>query len=153
VKPSAGQQPIHSLEIPLNGVSLLLPSAAVAEVANPAPLSPLPMGPVWSIGILGWRAQAVPIISFEALLGHPVAAVGPTSRIVVMYPLRGGRAGGFFGFYAIAEPRPQPIIEGAVEPLDAASLPDTPLIGAGVKLKDKTLLIPDLDVLQRAFYP
>jgi chemosensory pili system protein ChpC len=153
MKPRVGQQQIHSLEIPLKGASLLLPSAAVAEVTNPASLSPLPGAPPWVLGVLGWRAQAVPIISFEVLIGQASATIGPSSRIVVLYPLRGGRAGGFFGFYATAEPRPQPVIEGAVEAAEAASLPDTPYIGAGIKVRDKILLIPDFDVLQRAFYP
>jgi chemosensory pili system protein ChpC len=148
-----GQTPIHSLEIPLKGASLLLPSAAVAEVINPVPLSTIPGAVSWLLGVIGWRAHAVPVISFEALIGQTSAAIAAGSRIVVLYPIPGGRADGFFGFYAIAEPRPQSIIEGAVQIADESSLPTTPYIGGGIKMKDKTLLIPDFEELRKAFYP
>lgn len=147
------QQPIHSLEIPLKGMSLLLPSAAVAEVTNPAPISPVPGGPVWLLGAFGWRAQAVPVVSFEGLIEQATTPVAAGSRIVVLYPLRGGRAGGFFAFYAIAEPRPQSIIEGAVTAVSDDGLPDSQFIAAGVKIRDRVLYIPDFDALKRAFYP
>src|SRR5690606_2026145 len=61
---------IHSLEIPLVGFSLLVPSAVVAEVANPGALYPVPRAPAWLLGVMAWRAQPVPLVSFEALTGR-----------------------------------------------------------------------------------
>jgi len=144
---------IHSLEIPLAGYSLLIPSASIAEVANPTEMYPVPGAAAWVIGVIGWRAQAVPIVAFEALIGGAVPEVSAESKIVVFYPFSGRRDRGFYALLSLAEPRPQVVSAGSIEPEDPAQLPDTPLIGAGVKIKGRTLFIPDFDALQRAFYP
>lgn len=144
---------IHSLEIPLAEGALLVPSAAVAEVANPTELHPLPGTPRWVLGVVGWRSQAVSVVSFEALLGRAPSFVTPASKIVVFYPLAGRRETEFYALLSSSEPRPQTVTSGAIEEEDPARLPDTPLIAAGVRLKDRTLYIPDFDALRRAFYP
>lgn len=154
MKTRAVRDRIHSLEIPLHGLSLLLPSAAVAEVTNPPDrLCPVPSAPAWLLGVFGWRQQPVPVVSFEVLLGQPPKPATAGSRIVVLYPVRGPRDNEFFGLLSMAEPRPQPITEGAVEAEDSDKLPDTPFVAAGIKLKERVLLIPDFDALRRAFYP
>jgi chemosensory pili system protein ChpC len=150
---SAAEERIHSLEIPLSGTSLLVPSAAVAEVTNPTEFFPVPGTPPWLLGVMGWRSQAVPVVSFEALLGEPVATALPSSKIVVFYPIAGRREGDFYGVLSLSEPRPQSVTSNTVETENPERLPDTPLIAAGVKIKGRTLLIPDFDALRAAFYP
>lgn len=148
-----GEERIHSLEIPLVGFSLLVPSAAVAEVANPAPLAPVPRAPEWLMGVMGWRAQPVPVVSFEALAGRPVAELSSKSRIIVFYPLTGPRDWEFYGLPSTIEPRPQSVSAAAMVPEDSGRLPDTPLIAAGVRIKGRLMLIPDFDALRAVFYP
>lgn len=150
---NAAEERIHSLEIPLSGASLLVPSAAVAEVTNPTEFFPVPGTPPWLLGVIGWRSQAVPVVSFEALLGEPAAAALPSSKIVVFYPIAGRREGDFYGVLSLSEPRPQSITSNTVETENPERLPDTPLIAAGVKIRGRTLLIPDFDALRAAFYP
>jgi chemosensory pili system protein ChpC len=150
---AAADERIHSLEIPLAGASLLVPSAAVAEVTNPTEVHPLPGAPAWVLGVIGWRSQPVPVISFEALIGKPVPPLSDDAKIVVFYPLAGPRDGEFYAMLAIAEPRPQPITSKSIETEDPARLPDTPLIAAGVRIKGRTLYIPDFDALRRTFFP
>lgn len=150
---SAAENRIHSLEIPLAQGSLLVPSAAVAEVTNPTELFPIPGTPPWMLGVIGWRSQAVPVISFEALTGQAPSFVAPSSKMVVFYPLVGRRDGDFYAMLSSSEPRPQTITSGAIESEDPARLPDTPLVAAGIRMKDRTLFIPDFDVLRRLFYP
>lgn len=150
---SASQERIHSLEIPLADGALLVPSAAVAEVSNPTELFPLPGTPPWVLGVVGWRSQAVPVVSFEALMGRPASFVVSGSKVVVFYPLAGRRDGEFYALLSSAEPRPQTVTSGLIEPQDPAELPDTPLVAAGVRIKDRTLLIPDFEALRDAFYP
>lgn len=148
-----GAERIHSLEIPLVGFSLLVPSAVVAEVANPGRLHPVPQAPRWVLGVMAWRAQPVPVVSFEALCGRPPAEVAPSSRIVVFYPLAGAPASGFYGLPSAIEPRPQAVTPEALQTEQAGRLPETPLIGAGVRIKGRLMLIPDLDALREVFYP
>lgn len=150
---TVAEERIHSLEIPLTGASLLVPSAAVAEVTNPTEFFAVPGTPPWLLGVIGWRSQAVPVVSFEALIGQPISSALPTSKIVVFYPIAGRREGDFYGLLSMSEPRPQSITSSTVEAEDSARLPDTPLIAAGIRIKGRTLLIPDFDALRARFYP
>ena len=151
-KPRTGPR-LHSLEVPLDGITLLVPSAAVAEVTNPFDLHPVPGAPAWLLGVIGWRAQAVPLISFEGMIGQAATSVQPSSKIVVFYPITGRRESDFYAILSASEPRPQSVSAATIETEDPTRIPDTPLIAAGVRIKGRTLLIPDFDALRAAFYP
>ena len=150
---STAEDRIHSLEIPLVENALLVPSAAVAEVANPTELFPMPGAPRWMLGVVGWRSLAVSVISFEALMGGAPSFVTAASKVVIFYPFPGRARTDFYGVLSAAEPRPQHVSSGSVDEEDPARLPDTLLIAAGVRVRDRTLLIPDFDVLRRTLYP
>ncbi|MEE8624884.1 MAG: chemotaxis protein CheW, partial [Acidiferrobacterales bacterium] len=66
------QQSIHLIEIPTGRLPLLVPSATIAEVINVGELSPLPLAPLWALGVTGWRTKAVVVVSFEALLAGTI---------------------------------------------------------------------------------
>lgn len=150
---AAPDERIHSLEIPLSSTSLLVPSAAVAEVTNPAELFPVPGAPPWLLGVIAWRLQPVPVVSFEGMIGRAATSVTPSSKIVVFYPIAGRREGDFYGVLSTAEPRPQSVSANTIEPEEPGRIPDTALVATAVKLKGRTLLIPDFDALRAAFYP
>jgi chemotaxis signal transduction protein len=144
---------IHSLEIPLHEIALLVPSAAIAEVANPTELYPVPGSPPWVLGVMGWRTQPVPVISFEGLLGRTAPPAAEGSKIVIFYPLSGPRDWEFYGILSRSEPRPQQVTSDTIETEDPARLPDSPFVAAGVRVKGRVLFIPDFDALRDAFYP
>lgn len=137
----------------MRGVSLLVPSASIAEVVNVAEIRAIPFAPAWLLGAMGWRSLAVPVVSLEALMGAraPDARLG--AKVVVLYPLAGRADWEFFGILSSAEPRPQTI--AAAESIAAApsELPDTPYVAAGLKLTGRVLAIPDMEALKRVFYP
>jgi chemotaxis signal transduction protein len=151
VKPAASAR-IHALEIPTRGASLLFPSAGIAEVVNVAELTPVPFGPPWLLGVTGWRSLAVPVVSFEALLGAAAGRPAPASKVVIFYPLGGRREWEFFGVLSSSEPHPQTIDSAAVT-VNASELPDSPLIAAGIKLGNRLQVIPDMAALKQVFYP
>lgn len=145
---------IHTLEIPIGQLSLLVPSASVAEVITTAStLAPLPGAPAWVVGVLGWRLHAVPVLSFEALTGGNVARPSSASKIVVFYPLSGRNEWEFFGVLTQAEPRPQPIDVGVAIAAAPSELPETPYIAAGLKAEGRLMAIPDFEALKSALYP
>jgi chemosensory pili system protein ChpC len=133
-------------------LTLIVPSAAVAEVINPLTLAPVPFSQGWLKGVIGWRTLAVPVISFEALVGLPAPASPAAGKIVIFYPLNGRSDWEFYGMFATAEPRPQALSHS--EPVATSSeLPDIPCIAAGLKVGGKLMLIPDMDEMKKLFYP
>jgi chemosensory pili system protein ChpC len=143
---------LHSLEVPLEGITLLLPSAAVAEVINLQNMAPVPFSLPWLKGAIGWRTLAVPVISFEALLGTPVRATPAGGKLVIFYPLGGRKDWEFFAMFATGEPRPQ-ALDGSQPVAETSELPDSPYIAAGLKVDGQLMLIPDFEQLKKAFYP
>jgi chemosensory pili system protein ChpC len=150
-KPAAGPR-LHALEISLEGITLLMPSASVAEVINPMALTPVPFGPAWLKGVIGWRTLAVPVISFEALMGLPESGGSAASKLVIFYPQSGRSNGEFYALFATAEPRPQTLNHS--EPAATESeLRNLPFIAAGLKVDGRLMFIPDLEAIKKAFYP
>lgn len=143
---------LHSLEVPLEGTTLLVPSAAVAEVINPQTLTPVPFSQPWLRGAIGWRTLAVPVISFEVLLGGLAPANPVAGKIIILYPLGGRKDWEFFGMLATAEPRPQ-VLDGSQPVAESSELPDSPYIAGGIKVANRLMFIPDLEALKKAFYP
>lgn len=153
MRKQAAADQIHGLEIPIAGLSLFLPSATIAEIVNLGALTAVPFAPPWLLGVLGWRTVAVPVVSFEALLGGAVAALRPQSKVVVLYPLRGRADWEFTGILTSAEPRPHMVQPATTAAASADELPVTPYLATGIRLNDRLFGIPDLDRLRQAYYP
>lgn len=146
------QTHIHLVEIPLNRFRLLVPSATIAEVVTMSPLATIPCVPPWVIGVLGWRARAVPVISFEALLMRAAPELAARAKIVVFYPLPGRSDSEFFATVSAREPQPRVIMgAGEIIPSPAGAV-ESPYVASTVKLGDSILLIPDFEALKVAFY-
>lgn len=146
------QMRMHLVEIPLSRFKLLVPSATIAEVVTMRPLAPMPCVPPWVVGVLGWRARAVPVISFEVLLMSAAPAPGARAKIVVFYPLAGRSDSEFFAMVSVREPQPRVIVDaGEIIPSPAGAV-ESPYVASTVRLGDSTLLIPDFDALKAAFY-
>ncbi len=145
------QDQIHALAIPTRVGLLLVPSATIAEVVNVPGLTPVPLAPMWLLGVVGWRTLAVPVVSLEALFGKAPTRPGPTSKAIVFYPLAGRAEWEYFAVLASAEPRPQPVDASAVT-LTATELPQSPHVAGGLKIGGQALWIPNFEALKKAFY-
>ncbi len=143
---------LHSLEVPLEGATLLVPSAAVAEVINPLIMAPIPFSQPWLKGVIGWRTLAVPVISFEVLLGRLAPDQTVVGKIVILYPPSGRKDWEFYGLLATTEPRPQ-VLDGSQPVAEQSELPDSPYIAAGLKVDGKLMCVPDMEALKKVFYP
>ena len=143
---------LHALEVPLEGMTLLVPSASVAEVVNPSNLTAVPFSEPWLLGVVGWRTLAVPVVSFEALLGTPVPASRAGGKILIFYPMSGRKDWEFYGVFATAEPRPQ-ALDGSQPAVSEAELPNSAYIASGLKIGSQSMFIPDLEAMKKAFYP
>ncbi len=147
------QQSIHLIEIPTDRLPLLVPSATIAEVINVGELSPLPLAPPWVLGVTGWRTKAVVVVSCEALLACTITTPGPRAKIIVFYPLPGANDGDFFGVLSSRYPQPHVIDSNSDLVPNAAGAVESDYVAATVKLREKTLLIPDMGALKTVFYP
>lgn len=143
---------LHLLEISLEGTSLLVPSATVAEVINLQNMPPIPFSQPWLKGVIAWRTLAVPVISYEVLLGGMAPANPIAGKIVILYPLSERKEWEFFGLLTNTEPRPQSA-DGSQPIADSSDLPDSPYVAGGIKVDGRVMIVPDLEALHKVFYP
>lgn len=60
---------IYCLLMPLMGMRMLLPNAAIGEIVVHRGALASCAGPQWLLGLLNWHEQAVPVVAYEGLVG------------------------------------------------------------------------------------
>lgn len=140
---------LYALMIQVQGNDLLLPNAAVSEVAALDRFEPAAAGaPAW---LSGWHVTAerrVPVLSFEALAGQSRPEASKRSRVVLVNPI-GPRVGGG-GFALLAQGHPHLILIARGSISAVALLPGDPdgLTLSRVRMAGQEALIPDLEQIE-----
>lgn len=139
---------VRSLWVPLEGINLLLPNVAVAEVINYQPLDMIQSGPDWLLGSLRWRERQLPIISMERLCGFNLPQGGSRARISILNSVQAETDVPFYAMVTSGIPRLFNADEEALGPslMAANNLPDT--VADCVQIGSEQALIPNLEVVQ-----
>jgi chemosensory pili system protein ChpC len=138
------EDPIRCMQLPLDGLQILVPNAVVAEIIGYAE----PEHPGEEAGLRGeihWRGVMVPVVSVEELCGLPQAEPGPRSRIAIIYQPDGDSELPYLGIILRDIPRGYLADEGRMQLLlDGHDCPY--LLGRADPMLDH-LMVPDLDAL------
>lgn len=138
---------VRSLLLPIVGVQLLLPNAAVAEIVPYADPEPLSRAPAWMLGLLAWRERRIPLISFEGVCGDPVPTPGPRARIAVVNVLDGWQDPPFYGLVIQDLPHLVQVGRDGIRPVDEAQATHA-AVRQIVDVLGETARIPSLDTLE-----
>lgn len=139
---------VRSLWVPLEGVNLLLPNVAIAEVINYQPLDMILSGPDWLLGSLRWREKQLPIISMERLCGFNLPQGGQRARISIINSVQADTDIPFYAMVTAGIPRLFSADEEALGPslMATNNLPDT--VADCVQIGSEQALVPNLEVVQ-----
>lgn len=128
--------------------AVLLPADTIAEIIPYEPLQRIEETPDWFLGLLGWRGEQVPVVSFEMLTikraSFSLASVASASLVIV----RGTSDQKSLPFYALVA-QTQPVahdIEAGMLFETGESVEKTEL--ARVRFHNDVLSVPDLDYLE-----
>ena len=135
---------VYSVLINLEGENLLVPNAAVAEVAGQDQFTPREGKPRWYIGNMRWQSRELPVISVEAMLGHPVPEMQRKSRLVALNAPAQAAA---FAILSRSYPMIVTLNEMALQPEALGENEPDKLIYARVRVANRQAMIPDLDGL------
>jgi len=139
---------VRSLWVPLDGINLLVPNVAIAEVINYQPLDLIQDGPEWLLGVLRWRDQELPVISMESLCGHSLPQSENSARISVLNSVQAQSEMPFYAMVTSDIPR---LIYADADALgeSLAAVRTLPASVADcVQIGSEEALIPDLDIVQ-----
>ncbi|HEC29769.1 MAG TPA: chemotaxis protein CheW [Gammaproteobacteria bacterium] len=138
---------VRSLIIPLKHDKLLLPNASLAEIITYTSPDPIDGSPEWCAGILTWRGQGIPLLSFEALQGGVMAKSGDKSRVAVFNALGGKKELPFFAFVVEGIPHLVNANQSVVTALAEHTGVDVG-VSAHVMVEAEPMIIPDLDQIE-----
>ena len=91
--------------IPTPGAQLLLPNVCIAEIMPWRRIKPLPNGPDWCSGLVGWRGQTVPVVHYVNFSNANVPAPQTARCLVVMNRARNASGPAFYALAAVGLPR------------------------------------------------
>jgi chemosensory pili system protein ChpC len=139
---------VRSLWVPLEGLALLVPNVAIAEVINYQPLDLAQDGPDWLLGRLRWRNQELPVVSMERLLGLNLPQSGRGARISVFNSVKPNATLPFFATVTAGIPR---LLNADADALGESLRGDRDFprtVADCVQIGSEEALIPDLEAVQ-----
>ena len=140
---------IRGVMIPLQGMQLLLPNAAVAEVIDYREPDATPDQPDWVLGTISWRQRTLSVVRLEKLLGQSELASGARQRIIVCHTLSEGARRPFVGIVATSIPRLTRVREDVLQGQAMEEDDPSDLVHTRLSIDEQAALIPDLAGLER----
>ncbi len=139
---------VRSLWVPLDGVNLLVPNVAIAEVVNFQPLDLIENGPEWLLGSLRWRDQDLPVVSMETICGFGLRQNQQGARISILNSVRSDSTLSFFAMVTTGIPRLFAADDDALGEslVSTRNLPDS--VADCIQIGSEEALIPDLEIIQ-----
>lgn len=131
--------------IPLGDTHLLLPNVTIAEILPWRRIKPLPDGPKWCLGLLGWRGETVPVIQFEALNGVENFDGGRSRCLLIMNRARRSTGRAFYGLASSGLPR---IVHLSDDDLQNRSVRLGPAEVAALRVGTESAVVPNLSFIE-----
>lgn len=136
---------VRTMLIPLQGLTLMLPNALVAEVVGYYPPDFLKGAPKWLLGKAQWRGVYLPLISFERLIGTGFASPGHKARILVLYGLKPWVDR--LPYYALLVTEVPRLQRASGETLELLSAEPSIGLTNKVRVGERDVWVPDIDYL------
>lgn len=139
------QGKVRSLWVPLRGMNLLLPSAAVMEISSYRVPRACPENPDWLLGMVRWNEREIPLVSLESLCGLAYSSNPVFSRLMIVNSVR---ADSVIDKYAIVTAGLPGLLQLDADSVDEVSTYVKDGLKCMVRIGNEEAAIPDLDYLQ-----
>ena len=139
---------VRCLQLPLRGLSLLVPNTTVAEVSGYLPPEPMAQAPEWLLGTVLWRGASVPLISYELMLGRDNTMHSQHRRIAIMNTIRTDSLLPFLAIEVQGIPRLIHLSEEMLS-LREGERESPSMVASDVVFEGKNSIIPDLAVIEK----
>jgi chemosensory pili system protein ChpC len=139
---------VRCLTLNLFGMNLILPNTLVAEVTDTTTVNSAANTPEWLRGFISWRGRAIPLISFEQLLGQEALGRHDERRMVVLNTLNANPRLPFIAMEIQGLPHLSVLKHGMLE-YDESAVGEEPVILSRLLIDGEQLIVPNLDVIER----
>jgi len=143
------REQIYAVLMALEGDTLLLPNAAVAEVVARDTLQPAGEGaPAWLAGYCDWNNRRVPVVSFEGLNGSARSAESRRARVVVLNSFGTHLPAGLLAVVSQGYPHLVTLNRAAVKGMALRPTDRGDLVLCRVRIASQEAAIPDLATIE-----
>lgn len=150
---AAIKRTVHALSIPLQQLTLLLPNACVTEVVPYVSPVSIPRSPNWILGVVTWRSLSIPLLLFERVVGMETPfELTSKSRIIVLNTHSRRDDLPYLAILSREIPHLHRISSGELGTVEESDSALQPYIIRKVKLKDESMVIPDVEALQQLWH-
>jgi chemosensory pili system protein ChpC len=144
---AAASRDVRCLLIPLEGVRLLVPDSAVAQVGSFVQPDLVSEAPPWLLGRIPWQKQLIPLLSFEAANGLFHTPPTGRARAAVMKVLDPSLKLPCYALLSNGIPHPLSVTAPALA-ADEGTPAGGPAVKLAVLLHGEPALIPDFDAIE-----
>jgi chemosensory pili system protein ChpC len=137
---------LSTLLLPMDQGQLILPNVTVAEIIAFDEVAPVDGAPDWLLGMLEWRTQKVPLISFERINELPYASDSASRRIAVLNGVVDSARLPFCAMVTAGVPRGMRVQPAEVSEQEVAG--HGPAEIASVVVNGEAATIPNIDWIQ-----
>lgn len=147
VQSASAVSELATLLLPVNGKQLVLPNVTVAEIIPYEVVQPVEDMPEWYLGMLSWRNQQIPLVSFDAMNGDSFSDHSSDQRIAVINSIVDDEQMPFFGVVTEGVPRLMRVMADEMS-TDSGEQPG-PAEVSRVMISGERAAIPDIDYIQQ----
>ncbi len=144
----AESRQLKCLLLPLTGMTVIVPSTAVAEVITLDEVTRYAQAPDWFVGVTRWRGIDVPLIAFDRLCRAREDLPPAAGRFVVLYGL--DERPRFYGLRIEALPRNETVDDSTLRPVDGGGPAAEKFVQTRAAIDTRECAIPEFDTLESA---
>lgn len=145
---SDATEELYSLLVPLADDRLIVPRACVAEVVRFSSAEQAEGAHDWMIGTVSWNGRALPVVSFEGLIGKEVPHTTGRTRIVVFYASSGQLKTGYFGLLTQGFPQLVRVNRDVLKFESREGWPEDAPVLCRVRMINEFPMIPHLEKIE-----
>ena len=146
VQSASAVNELATLLLPVNGKQLVLPNVTVAEIIPYQDAEAVEDMPDWHLGMLSWRNQQIPLLSFDTINGESFISQSADRRIAVINAIMDDDRLQFYGIVTEGVPRLMRVMADEMS-ADAGEEPG-PAEVSRVMISGERAAIPDIDYIQ-----
>ena len=139
---------LYSLLVPMSEDRLIVPRACVAEVVRFSEPEQTVSAASWMLGTVGWNGRALPVVSYEGMLGNDIPEITGRTRIVVFYASCGQLKAGYFGLLTQGFPQLVRVNKDVLKLEAKDGWPEDAPVLCRIRMINEYPLIPDLERLE-----
>jgi len=147
---ASSAQAIKCVILTLRSENVMIPNAAIAEIISARDTSDVENTPDWYVGKMPWRGVDVPLVSFEAAVGHEAKGLNLNTQIAVLYAVSKDAKYPYVGLVISGVPHVSSFSKDQIitDPDSLLEAESHPMVAQKTRINGAAVSILDIDAIE-----